>query len=79
MRAVPILDGNGRLEGLIEIVRDTTTLKRLEEQVRQAQKMESVGTLAGGIALVESSIEAQRARRRFDSESETVADMVISM
>ncbi len=50
VRAVPILDGSGRLEGIIEIVRDTTTLKRLEEQVRQAQKMESVGTLAGGIA-----------------------------
>src|SRR6185436_5461596 len=45
-RAFPISDED-RLVGVVE---DITDLRRAEEQATQAQKMEAVGRLAGGVA-----------------------------
>ncbi len=48
--ASPISDDQGRLLGSVHVMRDITQHKRLQAQLMQAQKMEAVGTLAGGVA-----------------------------
>jgi PAS domain S-box-containing protein len=50
MTISPIVDGQGRLTHFVGIQRDVTEHKQLERQLLQAQKMQSVGTLAGGVA-----------------------------
>jgi PAS domain S-box-containing protein len=46
----PIRDQAGQLLGFAKITRDLTERRNGEEQLRQAQKMEAVGQLTGGVA-----------------------------
>lgn len=49
-RAFPIRDDRGTIQRIAGLSSDVTERKRLEAQLRQAQRMEAIGTLAGGIA-----------------------------
>lgn len=46
----PVRDESGNILGASHIARDITERKQFEEQLRQTQRLESLGVLAGGIA-----------------------------
>jgi PAS domain S-box-containing protein len=50
IRAVPIVDENGKVLMVAEHIRDITEKKKMEEEILKGQKLESLGVLAGGIA-----------------------------
>ncbi len=50
LTVTPIKDSFGRLSHYAAVSRDVTGEAKLQQQIRQRQKLEAIGTLAGGIA-----------------------------
>jgi len=46
----PVHDADGKITGLVGISRDITARKLLEAQLRRAQRLEAIGSLASGVA-----------------------------
>ncbi|HET9133292.1 MAG TPA: response regulator, partial [Gemmatimonadales bacterium] len=49
-RAFPVHDANGTVTRIVGVAEDVTERREMEERALRAQRMESIGTLAGGIA-----------------------------
>jgi PAS domain S-box-containing protein len=50
LKAYPMVDTSGTVTAVIETINDVTEKRKLQEQLVQSQKLESIARLAGGIA-----------------------------
>jgi len=80
-RGEPIRDEDGRVVRLAGFATDITDVRHLEEQLRHAQKMESLGRLAGGVAHEVNNLltillgHARLARQSPERAAEHLADI----
>ena len=78
MTITPVRDENGRIVNFVAIKSDISERKRLQEQLIQSQKMESIGVLAAGIAhdfnnVLGIILGHSTLITRIDSENERIA------
>ncbi len=93
-RAFPVFGADGQITRIAGVAEDITERRELELQLRQAQKMESVGQLAGGVAhdfnnwltviqsyseLIAQSLPAGSETREFVSEVEAATARAASL
>lgn len=47
---IPVKDGNGKVDYLTVVSADLTEQKEMQDRIRQSEKMDAIGQLAGGVA-----------------------------
>jgi len=88
-KATPLYDTKGNVVGAIESIRDITVRRKMEEESLKAEKLESLGILAGGLAhdfnnlltvilgnasLIKLSLAPEDKKNRFLAEIEKAAN-----
>jgi two-component system cell cycle sensor histidine kinase/response regulator CckA len=84
LRARPTYDEAEKLSGFFGVLQDVSERRALEERVRHSQKMEAVGTLAGGVAhdfnnyllILSGHVELLEAFQNFDDSARASLDAI---